>query len=252
MTKLKIDVYSDLHLDTWMKTDWSGRGRFNPMEIQIKPTKGVDLCLFAGDAGNGPEWYARAMRLLKSKYQRVIGLPGNHDWYNLGCYEGMHNLKEYDPSNQTYTINGFNIVTSTLWTNFRHSEISMKLAENAITDFKAIPGMTGELMKQLCHNAHLYLSQFAGKADIVITHFAPLKNSEHPSYASSSSLNPYFINDEPDFVKNMGAKLWVHGHTHKKFDYTFKGTRVIANPIGYRGEEQEEPVFYPKYVEIEK
>ena len=246
MKTLKIDVYSDLHLDSWINQGWK------PEQIRVKPTKGVDLCLFAGDGGNGPEWYARAMRLLRGKYIKVIGVPGNHDYYGNKQYEGMLDLTLSDCSNQLYDVNGFKIVTSTLWSNFRHRESSMALAERGITDFRAIDGMTGPLMADLCHQAHIYLAHHAGSVDVVMTHFAPLAASEHPAYESCSHLNPYFINDEPEFVETMGAKLWVHGHTHKKFDYTFKGTKVVANPIGYSGEEQEEPVFLPKYVEISK
>lgn len=249
---LKIDIYSDLHLDTWVQTDWAGRGRHKPLDIKVMPTKGTDVCLFAGDAGNGPDWYARAMRLLKGKYRKVIGVPGNHDYYNLGCYAGMIDLEYHDPGNQVYVVDGFTIVTSTLWSNFRNSEISKHTAENAISDFRAIPGMTANLMSSLCHDAHGFLSEFAGRTDIVMTHFAPIRNSEHPAYAGSSHLNSYFINDEPEFVEQMKAKLWVHGHTHKKFDYEFKGTRVVANPIGYCEEEQNQPIFMPKHVEVKR
>jgi hypothetical protein len=28
--------------------------------------------------------------------------------------------------------------------------------------------------------------------------------------------------------------LWLHGHTHDSFDYVVRGTRVLANPMGYR------------------
>ena len=242
---MKIDIYSDIHLDSWLSS-------FHEQEIRFVPTKGTDLCLFAGDAGNGPDWYARVIRLLKGKYQKVIGVPGNHDWYNSGSYKGMVDLTRHDLSNQVYYIKDKIIVTSTLWTNFRDSEVNMKIAENSISDFRAIPGMTGNIMDRLYNGAVHFLEECAKlyPIDIVVTHFPPMRTSEHPAYASSSMLNPYFVNDNPDLVERVRPKLWVHGHTHKKFDYVYDGIRFVANPIGYQGEEQRLPIFEPKHVEI--
>lgn len=244
---MKIDIYSDIHLDSWLTN-------YSEQEIRFLPTKGTDLCLFAGDAGNGPDWYGRVIRLLKGKYKKVIGVPGNHDWYNSGSYQGLVDLNRHDPSNQVYKIGDKTIVTATLWTDFRDSESAMAVAERTITDFRAIPGMTGKMMKSLHYKALNFIgdcrADILGPIDVIMTHFAPIVNSVHPAYAGSSMLNPYFVNDNPYLVENSKPKLWVHGHTHKKFDYEFKGVRVVANPIGYNGEEQRLPVFEPKHVEI--
>lgn len=242
---MKIDIYSDIHLDSWL-------ANYSEQEIRFIPTKGTDLCLFAGDAGNGPDWYGRVIRLLRGKYKKVIGVPGNHDWYDSGSYSGMVDITKHDPSNAVYSFGDKTIVTSTLWTNFRNSEVNMEIAEKSISDFRYIPGMTGNTMTKLYQDATYFLKECARaySIDVVVTHFPPIRNSEHPVYAMSSSLNPYFVNDDPDLVERINPKLWVHGHSHKKFDYEFKGTRVVANPIGYRGEEQRLPIFEPKHVEI--
>ena len=240
----KFDVYSDLHLDSW------ARAGFPADEMRFLKSEDCNAALFAGDAGNGPKWYEEALYLLRQHYKKVIGVPGNHDFYKNWLYEGMINLEQYDPSNQYYEINGVKIVTATLWTNFRHSEVNKEIAEASITDFRLIKGMTGNAMETLCHNAFTHLAEFAGKVDIVMTHFPPIVNSVHPAYAAYAHLNPYFVNDEPEFFKRMGAKYWIHGHSHKKFDYDYGGCRVVANPIGYAGEEQREPVFIPKTIEV--
>jgi hypothetical protein len=41
------------------------------------------------------------------------------------------------------------------------------------------------------------------------------------------------------FVSDLSAllgtpRLWIHGHTHDSFDYRVEGTRIVANPMGYR------------------
>ncbi|MNC91504.1 hypothetical protein D3C83_77790 [compost metagenome] len=38
-----------------------------------------------------------------------------------------------------------------------------------------------------------------------------------------------------DLTPLMGpAALWIHGHTHDGFDFRVNGTRIVANPMGYR------------------
>ncbi len=34
-------------------------------------------------------------------------------------------------------------------------------------------------------------------------------------------------------MKESGAALWIHGHTHGCCDYVLGGTRVVANACGY-------------------
>jgi hypothetical protein len=35
-------------------------------------------------------------------------------------------------------------------------------------------------------------------------------------------------------IGNSKVALWVHGHTHKAFDYSINQTRVVCNAVGYR------------------
>jgi Icc-related predicted phosphoesterase len=37
----------------------------------------------------------------------------------------------------------------------------------------------------------------------------------------------------------LNPRLWIHGHTHTSFDYMIGDTRVVANPHGYPGENEE-------------
>lgn len=240
---VKIDIYSDIHYDSWLS-------EYSENQLKFLKNKDSKYALFAGDAGNGLQWYQRVLFKLRELYggKNVFGVPGNHDF--LGRYHNMINLEQHDPSLQYYETPDFKLVTATLWSNFRHSKINAEMAENSIIDFRGIDNMSAGLMTTLCHESFAYLANFAGKADIVMTHFPPIRNSEHPAYAGSSHLNPYFVNDEPDFVEAMKAKYWIHGHTHKKFDYKFKDTRIVCNPIGYCDEEQRLPWFEPKQIEI--
>ena len=45
-------------------------------------------------------------------------------------------------------------------------------------------------------------------------------------------------------------KLWTHGHTHHEFDYMVGSTRVVCNPRGYVGYEQQAQDWQLKFVDI--
>ena len=83
--------------------------------------------------------------------------------------------------------------------------------------------------------------------DVVITHWPPTKEAIHPSF-EGDKLNPYFNNDREDLVRQVGAKLWISGHTHEPFDYEIGPTRCIGNPAGYAGESRWRRGFRPDLV----
>ena len=94
------------------------------------------------------------------------------------------------------------------------------------------------------------MKKLAGEVDVVITHFPPTLEALDRALYEGQLTNPYFINDCEWLVRQVGAKLWVSGHTHSPFDYRVGDTRVIGNPRGFR-EEQAQPGFCPtRMVEV--
>jgi predicted phosphodiesterase len=81
----------------------------------------------------------------------------------------------------------------------------------------------------------------AGKADkadkvVVVTHHMPSMLSVPRRFRDDRS-SAAFASSLEDLVQR--CNLWIHGHTHDRFDYTIGASRVVANPRGYPGEEQE-------------
>lgn len=165
----------------------------------------------------------------------------------------LENNENFDQDHEisNFVVDGIKFSCCTLWTNFRNNFNNMVIAEQSISDFYDIPGMTGRVM----NNKYIQCEKFLednSDADVFVTHFGPFIKSEHPDYADYSHLNPYFINDMSDWFSKLEnkPKLWIHGHTHKSMDYIEQGTRVVANPIGYYGENQKLPKLKPMIVEI--
>jgi len=140
---------------------------------------------------------------------------------------------------------------STLWTDFElygSADLQRVFAESLkyVVDFRLIRKGNALLTPQdsvALHRAAIEflqsrLDRAGAERIVVITHHAPHPNSVHQRFAGSP-VNPAFVSD---LTRLMGKPaLWLHGHTHNSFDYTVRGTRVIANPMGYRTTLWDEP-----------
>jgi Icc-related predicted phosphoesterase len=152
--------------------------------------------------------------------------------------------------------NGFTIVGGTWWTNFHGSHESGMKAATGIMDFYRIKELVDykdpvdryQLMRRIHEETTDWMRQ-QPKADMIVTHFPPALQSIHGTY-EGDSLNPYFVNDAEDLVRELEPRFWVHGHTHNPFDYMIGKTRVVANPIGYPGERFLQGPFKPLRIEV--
>jgi len=54
---------------------------------------------------------------------------------------------------------------------------------------------------------------------------------------------------EPEYprMRDGQPKLWIHGHSHDRCDYTLGKTRVVANPLGYPNEPRSLEAFEPTF-----
>lgn len=228
----EIHIYSDTHIDTW---------NFDLGVPDDANKTGEAIAIFAGDAGNNLGCFEGQLNKLNSVYEgRIAAIPGNHEWYRQGepvLPEKTRCLKYID---------GLKIVGSTLWTNFRNNKIAEWEASKFINDFRLIQEMTTKNMVYLFEQERDFLLDNAD-ADIVVTHFPPILKSEHEKY-KGDGLNPYFVNDDEELFSKMSPKIWIHGHTHSKFDYKHNGTRVMSNPRGYPGENYFRPNQYKPMV----
>jgi len=86
---------------------------------------------------------------------------------------------------------------------------------------------------------------------VVVGHHAPSRLSTHAMYANDTVMNGGFSSDMNDFIQDHPQiRLWTHGHTHHEFDYMIGGTRVMCNPRGYSGYEQQADEWELKTVDI--
>jgi predicted phosphodiesterase len=200
----------------------------------------ADILVLAGDIAVGKTNLLQAVEFFAKHYKHVILVLGNHEAYNglgLTQFDGLEtpsNVHILNPG--SVTLEGITFTGGTLWTNFGNDPRAVNTAKSYINDFKR--GITTDEVTDL-YNEHLeFIKQ--NPADIIVTHFLPCKECIDPRYLNPTDtvLNKYFANDLTEYIKTLDTKYWLFGHTHSKVDTQVGTTRLLANPLGYPGENE--------------
>jgi hypothetical protein len=86
---------------------------------------------------------------------------------------------------------------------------------------------------------------------VIVGHHSPSHLSIHEKYKGQDLMNGGYHSDLSEFIlDHPQVKLWTHGHTHDPFDYTVGETRIVCNPRGYGGWDENADNFKLKYLEV--
>ena len=232
---MRVRILSDLHLEC------------APFDA---PACDADAVVLAGDVHNGAAgilWAGATFR------QPVLYVAGNHEYYGHDVDSAPEKFATaaracgvtlLDCSERN--LAGVRFLGCTLWADYtlappgeraRVIDDSRMRNPDYVAIRRAGRPFTPEDSIELCGRHRAWLAdrlseEFAGPT-VVITHFAPHPRSIAPVFATHPA-NPAFIVDL-EFLMGRAA-LWIHGHTHTRFDYRVHGTRVVCNPRGYPGE----------------
>lgn len=233
---MKLHIVSDLHFEH--DPHWR------------LPATDADLLVLAGDIAPG----LRGIGAFFKYGKPVLYVPGNHEFYGENMPGLLAALRLYaKPAQVTIlhqdeiVIGGVRFLGATLWTDFavqgaERRDQAIAYAEKHLNDYITIRnGKGGWLTARESAEMHgrdrawleARLAQpFAGPT-VVVTHHAPHPLSIHRRFDGHLMTGAF----ASDLGQLMGrAALWVHGHTHDSFDYAVAGTRILANPKGYGGE----------------
>jgi Icc-related predicted phosphoesterase len=236
---LRIRVLSDLHLEFHRD---GGASFLGPLAARDD-----EVLVVAGDLTNAARLGA-TLRRLAERFPAVVYTLGNHEYYGSDR-ESVHasvrdacarsaNLHWLECSSAV--IGGVRFVGSTLW--FPEDRQAPKWGLN---DFHLIHDFEDWVYEDN-RRAVVYLREAARPDTVVVTHHLPSQRSVHPMFAGSP-LNPFFVSDVEETLRARQPPLWIHGHTHVSMDYRIGSTRVVCNPFGYLGRE-ENPRFDPDLV----
>jgi predicted phosphodiesterase len=233
--------------------------------------------------------YQKFFRTCCEEFKDVIYIMGNHEHYhgdfsythnvlkkNLGHNKNLHILEK-----ETFDTGNVTFICGTLWTDMNKEDPQTLYAiKGYMNDYKIIKDSridvhfrdadgnsqtrSGKLMPELTVDEHKEMLKListviesdraVGVPDrkyIIVGHHAPSKLSTKPRYENDVMVNGAYSSDLSEFILDYPQiKVWTHGHTHHNFDYMIGSTRIVANPRGYDGYEDQADKFKLQYIEV--
>lgn len=281
VARLRLQLASDLHLE-----------RYPDFVLEAAPD--ADVLVLAGDIGS----YQAGSRLAErgdadfglgqfsplrpgSPWQRVLFVPGNHEFDGLEFCEAHPRLRATCErlgitwlDGEVVVLQGVRFVGSTLWSDFaalaareRGATAQMTALDKALraanfylrknSTLQGGQHMLSDALREIALRCQAWLrltlqQPFDGPT-VVVTHFAPTLHSADPRYGLTPGTAG-FCNGLDDLLPF--ADLWLHGHLHCPNDHTVHGQhtdgrawacRIVANPRGYFGK-GEQASFVPQQV----
>lgn len=252
---MRVNVISDLHL-----------------EFADLVLPGGDVLILSGDVLEAKNLkpdtrYTRFFQEECTKYRKVIFVMGNHEHYGYKFNKTYNTLKAGIPDNvhllekEYVEIDNVVFVGATLWTDCNKQDpMTIVRLQHGMNDYRVITNhykdkdlyykLTPAVTIQDHLDAKRFISEtankFADKPVVVVTHHSPSKQSIKPRYQGDFHVNGGYSSDLEEFIADHpNIKVWTHGHTHDMFDYTVAQCRIICNPRGYEGYEEQAKLFDP-------
>ncbi len=232
---MRLHILSDLHLEF---------ERFTPLEVD------ADVVILAGDIHTGRNGLKWALKNFHD--QPVIYVLGNHEFYGQKLQKLIHELHEMANGtnihlleNESFCLDEVVFLGATLWTDFALNGDPVAaeiIAQTGMNDYRRIrtlpnysrlrPSDTRRLHFESRRWLEDQVHHFEGRKLVIVTHHAPTPQSISPAL-QADPFNPAFASDLSRFIVESEARLWIHGHIHRRCDYIVGNTRVLANPRGY-------------------
>ena len=268
---MKVNIVSDLHLE------FSGIELHNKNDANVLILSG-DIMLANDLHDHQPQphlSYEEASKLghrlasavvyrnflhqCSSRFDHVVYVAGNHEFYNGRFYGSLDHLREecarYDNvhfmEKDAFEYMNVTFVGGTLWTDCnKYDPLTLHAIRDMLNDFSLIrndqkgframsPADTAVRHREtLAYIRQVILNIREQKGPdhkvVVVGHHSPSLKSISPMYAHDTLMNGAYHSDLSEFIlDHPEIVLWTHGHTHHSFDYEIGTTRIICNPRGY-------------------
>ena len=219
-----------------------------------------------------------------ARFPHVIYIVGNHEYYNGDFATAFAHLKDvlgYLPNlhvleKESITIGDITFLCGTLWTDMNAEDPdTLYRIRRHMNDFRIIRDSRnpvhykdpegvfhtreGRFSPETSVEEHRAMLKFVEESItanptakyVVVGHHSPSRSSTHPQYADQTMVNGAYSSNLDEFIMDRPQiKLWTHGHTHHEFDYMIGSCRVMCNPRGYDGYEQQAEQWQLKTVDI--
>ena len=205
------------------------------------------------------------------EFPHVVYVAGNHEFYHGRWKASLDHLRtECDKYPNVYflecdvkVINEVSFIGATLWTDCnRNDRLTILTLNGMMNDYRVIRNDEHNYSRlhpdstiQRHHQTMSYLKQvlpdMKDKKVVFVGHHGPSAKSTHPKYQYETHMNGGYRSDLDEFIMDHPQiVLWTHGHMHDPFDYMIGTTRVVCNPRGYAGHDEQADNFQLKYLDI--
>jgi Icc-related predicted phosphoesterase len=265
---MKIKLVSDLHLEfsdinIQNEHDYDllilGGDIMIAQDLHDYPPKD-SIMEFVGARQEKSKRFRDFLKRVSFQFPQVIYIAGNHEYYHgkypdaidylkteCESYSNIHMLEM-----ESLTIQDITFVAGTLWTDMNKQDpLTLMAVKDAMNDYHVVRNSQRQYAKLSPIDTvrrHMDTMSFIkteveknpdGKY-VVVGHHAPSLLSVKPKYEKDYQINGAYRSDLSEFIlDHPQIKLWTHGHTHNAFDYMIGSTRVVCNPRGYEGYEED-------------
>lgn len=205
------------------------------------------------------------------QFPHVVYVAGNHEFYHGKWKASLQYLRDecakfpnvYFLERDVKVINDVTFIGATLWTDCNKGDpLTLHALTDMMNDYRIIrndehgysklrPTHTMYRHQQTIAYLKSILPDMKDRTIVFAGHHSPSKQSTHPKYQNEYLMNGGYSSDLSEFIlDHPEIKLWTHGHTHDPFDYMIGTTRIVCNPRGYAGHDEQADVFQLKYLDI--
>lgn len=205
------------------------------------------------------------------QFPHVIYIAGNHEFYHGKWKASIQYLRDecakfpnvYFLERDIKVINDVTFIGATLWTDCNKGDpLTLHALADMMNDYRIIrndehnysklrPAHTMYRHQQTIAYLKSILPDMKDRTIVFAGHHSPSKLSTHPKYQNEYLMNGGYSSDLSEFIlDHPEIKLWTHGHTHDPFDYMIGETRIVCNPRGYAGHDEQADVFQLKFLDI--
>ena len=236
---MKLFLQSDLHLEF--------------AEALDPPPPDTEVLIWAGDIHHGVAVIEAAILQADRYGLEVVVVAGNHEFYyddhdvvlNAMTEAAAAHPRVHFLENDSVALGAVRFFGATFWSDFSFqgpeaAAAARRASERTLPDYKIVTKEGTELSTAVTLGLHResvakleqWLQEPHQGPSVVITHFAPHPQCDHPRHAGSP-YTPYFISDQRRLMETYQPQLWCYGHTHDSMDFVHDKTRVISNQGGY-------------------
>lgn len=286
---MKIAIASDLHLE-FGDLDFDNNDGAEVLilsgdicvaaDLDMRDSRQTEMGFARARSERFHEFFERCAE----RFPHVIYVMGNHEYYHSDLATELNEVRRKlaHLSNlsvlerEVKVINDVTFIGGTLWTDMNNLDaLTLYHMRTMMNDFRVISNSgtpvhfrtqegkfatrVGKFSPEDAVSEHVKMKQYIqsvvqGNHDtkyVVVGHHAPSAQSIHAQYAHDSIMNGGYASNLDEFIMDHPQiRLWTHGHTHHPFDYMIGETRVVCNPRGYAGHEEQSLAWQLKTVEV--